>query len=136
MSMFTYFTNVQSCVIAMRPGAWRILAVVFITAAGNCGTASQNAMNPPTDGAPMADQNKQNDSAKYVARVANGTLRITGTGAQNTRLALRLKAGDPTIIEVDEDNNGSADFSFDRAQFDHIIVKGGAGDDDIRIDEA
>jgi Ca2+-binding RTX toxin-like protein len=68
--------------------------------------------------------------------IANGTLRITGTGNANTELALRLRMGDPTTLEVDIGNDGSADFSFDRALFDHIVVKAGAGDDVIRIDEA
>src|SRR5262249_13966858 len=42
----------------------------------------------------------------------------------------------PSILEVDVDDDGSPDFSFERARFDHIDVMGGAGDDEIRIDEA
>jgi hypothetical protein len=73
--------------------------------------------------------------AAYSAQVVNGTLLITGNGASD-QLALRLQAGVPTTLEVDVGDNGSADFSFDRATFDAIDVDAGGGDDRVRIDEA
>jgi Ca2+-binding RTX toxin-like protein len=73
--------------------------------------------------------------AAYSAQVVNGTLLITGNGASD-QLALRLQAGVPTTLEVDVGDNGSADFSFDRATFDAIDVDAGSGDDRVRIDEA
>ncbi len=73
--------------------------------------------------------------AAYSAQVSNGTLTITGNGASD-RLALRLQAGVPTTLEVDVGDNGSADFSFDRATFDTIVVNAGGGNDSVRIDQA
>jgi Ca2+-binding RTX toxin-like protein len=73
--------------------------------------------------------------AAFSAQVVNGTLIVTGNGASD-QLALRLQAGVPTTLEVDVGDNGSADFSFDRATFDAIDVDAGSGDDRVRIDEA
>ncbi len=72
--------------------------------------------------------------AAYSAQVVNGTLTITGNGASD-QLALRLQAGVPTTLQVDVGDNGSADFSFDRATFDRIVVNAGSGDDLVRIDQ-
>jgi Ca2+-binding RTX toxin-like protein len=73
--------------------------------------------------------------AAYSAQVVNGTLRITGDGASD-RLALRLQAGVPTMLEVDVGDNGSANFTFDRATFDRININAGGGNDRVRMDEA
>jgi hypothetical protein len=73
--------------------------------------------------------------AAFSAQVNYGTLTITGNGASD-RLALRLQAGVPTTLQVDVGDNGSADFSFDRATFNAITVNAGSGDDRVRIDEA
>ncbi|MGH3040705.1 MAG: hypothetical protein ACRDNG_03015 [Gaiellaceae bacterium] len=73
--------------------------------------------------------------AAYSAQVSNGTLTITGDGASD-QLALRLQAGVPATLQVDVGDDGSADFSFDRATFDTIVVNAGSGDDLVRIDEA
>ena len=43
-----------------------------------------------------------------------GTLTVKGTKASE-KIALRLKAGDSSILEVDAGDNGSADFSFPRS---------------------
>ena len=51
-------------------------------------------------------------------------------------VALRLKAGDPQTIQVDVGDNGSADFSFARSDVYAIKVKGGDGNDSVRIDDA
>jgi hypothetical protein len=72
--------------------------------------------------------------AAYSAQVNNGTLTLTGNGASD-QLALRLQAGVPTTLQVDVGDNGSADFSFDRAAFDRIVVNAGGGNDRVRIDE-
>ena len=72
--------------------------------------------------------------AAFSAQVSNGTLIITGNGASD-QLALRLQAGVPTMLQVDVGDDGSADFSFDRATFDAITVDAGSGDDTVRIDE-
>jgi len=68
-------------------------------------------------------------------RVTHHTLRVRGAEA-NDRIALRLAAGDPAVVQVDLGDNGSADFSFPRAAIESISVKGRGGDDQVRIDDA
>jgi Ca2+-binding RTX toxin-like protein/predicted lipoprotein with Yx(FWY)xxD motif len=68
-------------------------------------------------------------------KLKRGTLTIAGTKASE-KIALRLKAGNPAIIEVDVGDNGSANFSFKRNQVARIAVDARAGDDLVRIDES
>jgi Ca2+-binding RTX toxin-like protein len=65
----------------------------------------------------------------------NGVLTVEGTNAGD-RIALRLQAGQPDILQVDLGDDGSADFSFERADVAEVIVQAGNGDDFVRIDEA
>jgi RTX calcium-binding nonapeptide repeat (4 copies) len=67
-------------------------------------------------------------------QLQSGELAIQGTNA-NDRLALRLQAGNPAVLQVDVGDDGSADFSFARAGIARISVDGGNGDDVVRIDE-
>ena len=67
-------------------------------------------------------------------QLEQGELAIEGTNG-NDRLALRLQAGNPAILQVDVGDDGSADFSFARAEIAKISVDGGNGDDVVRIDE-
>ena len=69
------------------------------------------------------------------ADLKDGTLRVKG-GDGGQRVALRLKAGDPSRIQVDAGDDGSADFSFDRRDVNAIKVKMGDGNDAARIDDA
>jgi Ca2+-binding RTX toxin-like protein len=64
-----------------------------------------------------------------------GTLMVKGTKAGD-KIALRLKAGDSSLLEVDARDDGSAEFSFPRAEVMRIVVDGGAGNDAIRVDES
>src|SRR5437868_11405003 len=41
----------------------------------------------------------------------------------------------PAVVQVDLGDNGSADFSFQRAEIGTISIRGGAGDDRVRIDD-
>jgi hypothetical protein len=68
------------------------------------------------------------------AYIKKGTLRVQG-GDHGQQVALRLKAGDPSLIQVDAGDNGSADFSFDRSDVHAIKVKMGDGNDSARIDD-
>jgi hypothetical protein len=68
------------------------------------------------------------------ASVANDTLTVTATQASEL-LALRLQAGAPGVLEVDFGDDGTADFSFDRATFSRIDVLMRAGDDQFRVDQ-
>jgi len=65
----------------------------------------------------------------------HGVLRVKGTSASD-RIALRLAAGEPGVLQVDVGDDGSADFSFERAEIAKIAVNGGAGGDLVRIDES
>jgi Ca2+-binding RTX toxin-like protein len=73
--------------------------------------------------------------ASYNAHVQRGTLQITGNRASD-RLALRLQSGAPNILQVDVGDDGTPDFSFDRTTFSAINVRGGGGNDEIRIDDS
>jgi predicted lipoprotein with Yx(FWY)xxD motif len=68
-------------------------------------------------------------------KLSHGVLAIAGTKASD-RIALRLKAGDPNVIQVDVGDDGSADFSFKRKLVARIAVDARAGDDLIRMDES
>jgi Ca2+-binding RTX toxin-like protein len=68
-------------------------------------------------------------------RLVHGLLAVVGTRASD-KITLRLKAGNPGILQVDVGDDGSADFSFKRAHIARIIVSARGGDDDVRIDES
>ncbi len=68
-------------------------------------------------------------------KLKHGVLKVNGTGA-NDRIALRLKTGQPGILEIDFGDDGSADFRVRRDRVNRIAVDARAGDDFIRIDEA
>jgi Ca2+-binding RTX toxin-like protein len=78
-------------------------------------------------------------SAKKVdgvsAAVKHGTLDVKGSNGGDA-LALRLGAADPTRIELDVADDGSADFSFARERVEAIEVRTGDGRDSARIDDA
>ncbi|HEX6712199.1 MAG TPA: hypothetical protein VF066_02400 [Thermoleophilaceae bacterium] len=84
--------------------------------------------------APMAGaQDQKIDGVR--AELQHGTLQIRG-GDQPNVVALRLKSGDPTVIQVDVGNDASPDFSFARSQVEAINVKMGDGNDVVRVDDA
>ena len=68
-------------------------------------------------------------------KLKHGELRIGGTDASD-RIALRLQAGEPGVLQVDVGDDGSADFEFERADVARVAVDAGAGDDIVRIDES
>jgi hypothetical protein len=70
-----------------------------------------------------------------TAWIAHDTLVVRGSD-HDDRIALRLKAGAPTILEVDFGDDGTAERSFDRATFSKIKVYALDGNDQVRIDEA
>ena len=69
------------------------------------------------------------------AQVIGGDLRVTGD-TDADQIALRLEAGAPDNLQVDLDDDGTADATFDRGTFDSILVLARGGDDHVRIDEA
>src|SRR5947207_2847182 len=68
------------------------------------------------------------------ASLGYGTLMVKGTQASE-KIALRLRAGDSSMLEVDGGDDGSADFSFARSGIARIVVDGRGGNDAIRIDD-
>jgi Ca2+-binding RTX toxin-like protein len=68
-------------------------------------------------------------------KLKHGELTIVGTEASD-KIALRLQAGEPGILQVDVGDDGSADFSFARDRVAKIAVDAAAGDDLVRIDES
>jgi hypothetical protein len=68
------------------------------------------------------------------ARIAGQVLKVKGTN-EDDNLTLRLKAGNVNVLEVDVGDDGTADFSFDRALFTEITVNALGGNDLIRVDE-
>ena len=86
----------------------------------------------PAQGA--AALNRHNLESAHV-RLGHHTLRVRGTEADH-RIALRLAAGNPAVVQVDVGDDGSADFSFPRAVIESISVKARGGDDQVRIDDS
>jgi hypothetical protein len=68
------------------------------------------------------------------ARVAHDTLTVTGR-AGSDRIALRLAPGVPGTLQVDLNDDGSSEQSFDRSSFSRIAVFTRGGDDQFRIDQ-
>jgi len=67
-------------------------------------------------------------------KLKRGSLNIDGTRASD-KIALRLKAGNARILQVDVGDDGKADFSFKRKLVARMSVHAGAGNDLVRIDE-
>jgi hypothetical protein len=68
------------------------------------------------------------------ARVFDGTLLISGSPFAD-QITLRLSATVRNQLELDLDNDGSADATFDLANIDAIHVDAAGGDDTVRIDD-
>ena len=83
---------------------------------------------------PTAASAKGGGERGVQAELDGGTLRVDG-GDRPNNVALRLKAGDLTRIQVDAGDNGSADFSFARGDVDAINIRMGNGRDSVRIDD-
>jgi RTX calcium-binding nonapeptide repeat (4 copies) len=71
--------------------------------------------------------------AAVTASVARGTLTVAGS-APGERIALRAASGGRLVVDVGD--NGSPNFTFLRSRFTRIVVKGGLGNDRLRIDES
>jgi Ca2+-binding RTX toxin-like protein len=69
------------------------------------------------------------------ARVANDTLTVIGTSHAD-RIALRLAPGAPGTMQVDLNDDGTAEHSFDRSTFSRIEVFARSGSDQFRVDQA
>jgi Ca2+-binding RTX toxin-like protein len=109
-------TNARS----VRP-FYLIAATVALVLAALAFAAQSSASNKKVDG--------------VRAAIKHGTLKVKGSG-QADAVALRLKAGDPSRIQVDVGDDGSADFSFASSYVAAIKVTAGGGNDSVHIDDA
>jgi len=67
-------------------------------------------------------------------KLKHGLLKIKGTH-EGDNIAIRLRAGDPGVLDVDVDKDAVADFSFRRDEVTTIDVDAHAGDDTVSLDE-
>ena len=119
----------------IRLKALRSVLVVALIVAGT-GTAAKVADAggaAPGTGADEGSHSLQKSRPKH-AKLQHGVLRVKGTPASD-EFALRLQAGNPAILQVDVDDDGSADFSFERKEIARIAVDARPGDDLVRIDD-
>jgi Ca2+-binding RTX toxin-like protein len=106
------------------------VAAVVVTAVG-IGAGQGNAA-PARTAHTASHQRKDADIKRPKLR--HGALSVEGTEGNDT-IALRLRAGNPGLLEVDVGANGSAEFSFDRSRVTSIAVDALAGDDAVRVDD-
>jgi hypothetical protein len=69
-----------------------------------------------------------------TASIDDGILHVVGSHTPD-RIALRLSADDPNLLQVDIGDDRSADLTFALREFDGIVVDAGNGDDKVRIDD-
>ncbi len=117
-----------------RPVWLAASAVVVAALFGGAGIVAEQANAAPAlkaDKAPYPPK-----AAKFKQpKLQHGVLSIRGTKASD-KIALRLQAGEPGILQVDVGDDGSADFSFQRTAIAKIAINSGAGGDLVRIDES
>jgi Ca2+-binding RTX toxin-like protein len=104
------------------------VALALVVLAGGSGHAA----------AALTDYSKPPPLKKYrfePPRLEQGLLQIKGTPASD-RIALRLQAGQPAMLQVDFGDDSSADFTFVRADVTRIAVDARAGSDLVRIDDS
>jgi hypothetical protein len=107
-----------------------VAALVVGSAGLLAGRADAAALMPRRSAADLPD-------ATHVRhpKLKDGLLTIEGKRS-NDELVLRLRAGDPGVLELDVGGDGSADFDFVRADVARIEIDAGEGDDVVRIDES
>jgi Ca2+-binding RTX toxin-like protein len=120
---------------SMRP-VWLSASAVAVAAAvaGVAGIAAGPGSAAPVRHATKASHAHKADRFKHP-KLRHGVLTIEGTEASD-RIALRLEAGDAGVLQIDVGDDGSADFSFQRADITSIAVDASAGDDNVRIDDS
>jgi hypothetical protein len=70
--------------------------------------------------------------AATTGKIASRTLTVKGDGGDN-RIAL---SATPDLVRVDNGDDGTIDMTFRRDKFERIVVRAGAGNDSVRIDES
>jgi hypothetical protein len=106
------------------------MAAAVVAAAGIA--AGQGSAAPALKAHKASHHHTANEIKRPKLR--HGLLSVEGSKASDA-IALRLRAGDPTTLEVDVGADGSAEFSFDRERVTSIAVDARAGDDLVRIND-
>jgi Ca2+-binding RTX toxin-like protein len=109
-------------------------AAVLVAVAGAAGIVAGQGNAAPAVKAHEASHRLANPKFKHP-KLKHGELTIAGTEASD-KIALRLQAGEPGVLQLDVGDDGSADFSFARERVARITIDAGAGDDLVRIDES
>ncbi len=112
----------------LTASAFAASAVVAVAA----GTAAADDSHGQSDSSSASQARFKEPKVK----LKDGRLEIDGKNAEDDRIALFLKPGDPGTLQVDVDGDGTADESFPRAEITSITVDTGRGDDIVRIDES
>ena len=120
---------------SVRP-VWLSASAVTLAAvvAGAAGIAAGPGNAAPVRHAAKASHAHKTDKFRHP-KLRHGVLTVEGTEASD-KIALRLQAGQAGILQVDVGDDGSADFSFERARIASIAVDAAEGDDSVRIDES
>ena len=120
-----------------RMGRAQLAATAVAAAAAVAGSAGivagQGHAAPARDAAKASHLRKEDTFNQPI--LENGLLRVDGSNASD-RIALYLEAGNPGVVQVDFGDDGSAEFSFQRAEIRGISINAGNGDDAVRIDES
>src|SRR5947209_11157970 len=109
-------------------------AVAATAVAGVAGLAAHQASASPFHHAHRYEHRFYDPRFKQP-KLRHGLLSVEGTNADDA-ITLRLKAGDPSTLQVDVGDNGTADFKFALDKISAIAVDAGAGNDTVRIDES
>ena len=103
--------------------------------AGAAGVVTENGKAAPSRHRHTAQASYQHRKSEFKRpKLRHGVLAVVGT-EESERIALRLSAGRPDVLQVDVGDDGWADFSFRREKIARIAVDAQAGDDFVRIDE-
>jgi Ca2+-binding RTX toxin-like protein len=106
-------------------GAWPTRLALALAVAAGASTAT----------AAHADAAPKKHKPPVHVTVVKKTLVVRGTAADD-KLALRLRAGRPDIVEIDAGDDGSAEAKVRRKRFNRILIVARGGADLVRIDEA
>ena len=116
-----------------RPMRGAMAAAAMSAAVALVGAAGANAAHGPERG-PSSYSHKATRFDHPRPRLQHRTLLVLGSDAAD-KIALRLEAGRPDVLQVDEGDDGSADFSFRRDKIETILVDARGGEDSVRIDD-
>jgi hypothetical protein len=116
---------------AVRLAASAVALAAAVAGATGIVAGQGNAAPVKADKAPHSSKKSEFKHPK----LRHGVLRVNGTEASD-KIALRLEAGNPAVLQVDVGDDGSADFSFERKEIAKIAVDARPGDDLMRIDDS